>query len=678
MLTFLNSVVIPLLAASAIPLLIHFFNRRKVKTIPFSSLRFLKMLESQRIRHVRLYQILLIVVRTLFILFLVLAFSRPAIKQSFPGGASSARTTAVIILDNSYSMQLSRGAENAFGYAKKQALSVLKTLSPDDQVFIFSSGADSARPKGADLNGQDALRSFTVSFGSGGLCAKIKQAAAIFSAFPNLNKECYLISDFKIPQKACAKITAKQLAPDVKVFLLPAGAAALQQNVGIDSAFAVSPFPEINKSLDIKVKLFNYSAEERAATIVHLFGDNKRLAAQNTEIQPLQSKEVILRFVPEKAGYQRLHIESGDDDLLADNRYYLTLHLAQKIKILALNTKPLPALQSALQILNSKTAAETDFSSVSSSQAKNLAAYDIILLNNPPAMSASLKSRLQSFLDKRKSIILIPGSQADAAWPGGKKVFGALQTARQPGAYFSLDARFLQQSLFSPVFENSRARPALPEIYKYYTLSSAGETIISLANGRPFLQRYGAGGKGGNLFVFASALSPDWTNLPLSGVFLPLLQRLFFAAAQTELQQAPFITGEEVQLFLADISRQRRYLLKPPGKDAFPLLPAQSASGLFFDIKNLSEPGLYELLEDGREKYVFAVNLNSNEMKPPYADFEALFPQAQKLTRENEIQDQILQSRRGRELWYVFLALALLMLLSEMLLIRRIEGRAQV
>ena len=65
MFSFLNSFILPALAAIAIPIIIHFFNRRKTKKIQFSSLRFLKMLENQRIRQVRLLQILLILIRTL-------------------------------------------------------------------------------------------------------------------------------------------------------------------------------------------------------------------------------------------------------------------------------------------------------------------------------------------------------------------------------------------------------------------------------------------------------------------------------------------------------------------------------------------------------------------------------------------------------------------------------------
>lgn len=682
MFTFLNSVVIPLLLASAIPLLIYLFNRRKVRTIPFSSLRFLKMLESQRIRHVRLFQILLILVRTLFILFLVLSFSRPAIMKVFSGGGSSARATAVLLLDDSYSMQISQGNENSYDRAQKYLAEILKSFKDDDQVFILSASADSGLVKPVEISAPDLAKKFPVKNYSPALCTVFRKAGKIFTEHPNVNKEFYFISDFKIPQSVCRDSLIKNVfSEEIKIFLARAGSTQEIQNIGIDTAYVVSQFYEIKKPLTIKVVLHNYSAQETATTAVHLFGANKRLAAQNPEIQAAQSKEVLLNFVPEKAGYQLLHIEIDDDDLLADNRYYLSLNLTEKIKILAVNTTPLPALQSALQILNAKTAAQIEYTTFSAWQGKNFAAYDIILINDLPNMNAALTSRLQTFLDNNKSIILIPGdiltSKATPAGSllSGRTIFGNLQSAAQAGGYFALDDNFLQKSLFRSVFEKKQARPALPEIYKYYKLSVAGETIISLRNGDPFLQHYSGGKNGKNLYVFASALSREWTKLPLSGVFVPLLQRLFFRAAQTETEQRPLITGEDFNLFLPDISQHQRYVLNQPNAEPFPVIPKQAEAGLFFDIKTLAEPGHYSLLEDGKTKHVFAVNLSSGELRPPFMDFTKIFPEALNFSKPEEIKDKIMQSREGSELWLIFLILAFLMLVSEMLLIRKIEGK---
>ena len=105
MLTFLNSAILFGLTAVAIPILIHLFTRQKTKTILFSSLKFLKELQKQKIRRLKIRQILLLILRTLLILVLIFAFARPTLRNS---GSSSllagAQLTAVIIFDNTLSM----------------------------------------------------------------------------------------------------------------------------------------------------------------------------------------------------------------------------------------------------------------------------------------------------------------------------------------------------------------------------------------------------------------------------------------------------------------------------------------------------------------------------------------------------------------------------------------------
>jgi mannose/fructose/N-acetylgalactosamine-specific phosphotransferase system component IIC len=76
MLSFLNGGILIALLAVAIPLLIHLINRQNQIKIKFSTLRFLKTIEEKRIKKIKIYQLLLILLRSLIILFLVLSFAR--------------------------------------------------------------------------------------------------------------------------------------------------------------------------------------------------------------------------------------------------------------------------------------------------------------------------------------------------------------------------------------------------------------------------------------------------------------------------------------------------------------------------------------------------------------------------------------------------------------------------
>ena len=131
MFTFLNSIILSALFAALIPLLIHLFNKQKTKKIKFSSLRFLKKLEKRRLKKVKIYQILLIIIRTLLIIFLILAFARP----TFAGAWSilqepSTNTTAVVILDDGLSMRQYDSGGNRFNRALLKLNHVLKSFKP--------------------------------------------------------------------------------------------------------------------------------------------------------------------------------------------------------------------------------------------------------------------------------------------------------------------------------------------------------------------------------------------------------------------------------------------------------------------------------------------------------------------------------------------------------------------
>ena len=57
---FLNPLVLLGLAAAAIPLILHLLNLRKLRTIEFSTLTFLKELQQTKIRRLKLRQLLLL------------------------------------------------------------------------------------------------------------------------------------------------------------------------------------------------------------------------------------------------------------------------------------------------------------------------------------------------------------------------------------------------------------------------------------------------------------------------------------------------------------------------------------------------------------------------------------------------------------------------------------------
>ncbi|HQT92411.1 MAG TPA: BatA domain-containing protein, partial [Candidatus Kryptobacter bacterium] len=134
---FLNPLVLFGLIAAGIPVLIHLLQLKKLRQVEFSSIRFLKEIQHASARRVKLRDYILLILRTLAIAALVMAFSRPVLR-GFLG--SNAKTSSVIIVDDSPSTT----ARNEYGEISSQIRSVASSLlnsfhAGDDASLIFTS-----------------------------------------------------------------------------------------------------------------------------------------------------------------------------------------------------------------------------------------------------------------------------------------------------------------------------------------------------------------------------------------------------------------------------------------------------------------------------------------------------------------------------------------------------------
>ena len=137
--TFLNPYVLFGLIAASFPVLFHLFAQKKARRVEFSSIRFLQKLEKSSMRKVKLRQILLLILRTLLIICLVMAFSRPALRGYLGGffGTSHANTTVVLLIDNSASMSRRNPNGTYFKQATDAANEIANAIEDGDEAVII-------------------------------------------------------------------------------------------------------------------------------------------------------------------------------------------------------------------------------------------------------------------------------------------------------------------------------------------------------------------------------------------------------------------------------------------------------------------------------------------------------------------------------------------------------------
>ena len=137
--SFLNFSLIFGTAAFSIPLIIHLFHKSRFKIVKWGAMHLLEAVLKTNRRRVRIEQWILLAIRCLIPAMLALAMARPLWK-----GASSllgnAKTSTVVLLDNSYSMDASRAGSTSFGIAKDETQRLINELRPGSEAHVILMG----------------------------------------------------------------------------------------------------------------------------------------------------------------------------------------------------------------------------------------------------------------------------------------------------------------------------------------------------------------------------------------------------------------------------------------------------------------------------------------------------------------------------------------------------------
>lgn len=195
----LNSTLLWALAAVAVPILIHFLTRRKLRVVAVSTIAFLKRLERENIRRLKLRQLLLLLLRMLIVALLVLAFARPTMRQQTSALAQRARATAVIILDNSMSMAISPEGVSQLALARKQVLEIASMFASGDELYLITAAQPAKITAGSPFLEQEklleAVNAAPQTWANTDLNGAFALARDILSRSRNVNRELYLLSD---------------------------------------------------------------------------------------------------------------------------------------------------------------------------------------------------------------------------------------------------------------------------------------------------------------------------------------------------------------------------------------------------------------------------------------------------------------------------------------------------
>ncbi|MCH8020610.1 BatA domain-containing protein [candidate division KSB1 bacterium] len=691
MLTFLNSAILFGLAAIAIPILIHLFTRQKTKTILFSSLKFLKELQKQKIRRLKIRQILLLILRTLLILILIFAFARPTLRSSGSSSlAAGAQLTAVIIFDNTLSMGREFEGQKLLDAARKRALEVVDLLRPGDEMYLLYPQDQPIfaheGPRYSLENIKDLIGQTELSYKKTNYLAAIALANQIMAASSNINKEIYFICDM---QKAGLNISENTngtslTGDDVNLFVLPV-TISNEENLGVTDVSFENQILEQGKVAEIKATIKNYGENAANNKLVHLFVNGKRVGQNVVDLEANSAANVVFRFVPDQTGFQSGFVLLEEDDLIEDNRRFFTFTIPEEIPVLLVGNREQDTYYLNLALRPQKEV--SSYLKIEPILARDFAEYnldntEVVIVSNVSKFDNAETLKLQKYVSEGGGLMIFLGADVDLRnYNDGlhKRLNLPLLTqssAKGRGEQFlSFGKIDFSHPIFKGVFEDEK-RVESPHIRFTLNVSSKEplDKIIEYNNGAPFL--FESKLQKGRIIYMTTGISEDWSDLIFRGLFVPLVNRsIGYLAGAASVENDETLVGNEVGFASENLASGASLAIKKPDEVEVKIKPGVSKGNYLVRFKNTDQPGIYTLNHNNEIATQWAVNTDPVESENATFTTEELAEalnakQVYEISQSSDIAEKLNETRFGREFWKFLIMIALSILLIEMVLIK--------
>jgi hypothetical protein len=370
MLALLAPIFLAGVALLVAPWLIHRIRRPERETTPFSSLMFVPHTRKEIIERRRLQHILLMLMRMAMLAFLALAFARPYWRT--PAAAPVAAPGAawhVIALDASYSM----GVKGWFEAAKARARAVADSLRPNDRVgvvafarapqviaplFANEGSAPEVEPVGNPSAARQAIDAAPLTEDATAYAPALQAAQSMLASAESqaggrpARMAVHLISDFQragMPEKANRWKLESRIELDCIDVSRPTANSALED---------VSLRESAPGELRVLGKVRNWSNAPETSRTVRLIVADKELARTALTLAPGAARQVSFRIPTQSVASLEGRLELDGDALAVDNRRHFAWQAAGKRRVLLL-TNAEPA-QPSVRFLASALPAEGD------------------------------------------------------------------------------------------------------------------------------------------------------------------------------------------------------------------------------------------------------------------------------------------------------------------------------
>jgi hypothetical protein len=707
--TFLNLALLGGLLALAIPIIIHLFHKSRIQRVRWGAMHLLEAVIRQNQRRMRIEQLILLAIRCAIPALLALAMARPVWKgvQQLLG---ETKTSTVLLLDNSYSMDAGRAGVSNFTIARDEATRIINDLKRGSEVQVVLMGEGGAglidQPTYDLARVNQALNGLTAGYGAATPPAALDFAAGVLGQMHESSRQVVMISDFQrvsFPATDDAmlgqmldRLKKLPLAPAITFFDI---GGEVKDNVAIESLDFSKLMVGVGQKVQIRANLRNFGDAPYKDLRVYFKADGKEKAVSQIALAPHAKGQVLFTHDFDTAGSHVVEVFADADALKADNTFLASIPVRDRVPVLLVNGDPNPEplkgetdfAEIALQPYSAGRVELADLIKTTTIRAddldaKRLTGASAVVLANVRKLNDGQLRALEDFVRNGGGLLLFPGNRIDVAWYNSAMfrdskgvlpmAWGAMSgdLAEKSPAVGVVSQRFENPALeiFNDPRNGSLADAAVKVWFKMKATDrsmSANEPVVlaRLDNGDPFLVEKPFGD--GKVIVCATAADADWSNLPMRPSYLPLMQRLAVYLASTVFPPRNLDVSKPIVAFLpvADAGKDAK-IVAPGGGTANVKVVKKGERGVV-EYGRTQRPGLYTLTAPGGQTTHYVVNASRRESDLQKLTATEIADLAKEhgveLVRSGAEYKALDQTRRyGSELWktllWVLLALAFL------------------
>jgi hypothetical protein len=692
------------LAAAAAPILIHLWNKRKYREVPWAAMEYLLAAMRKNARRIQLEQWLLLAVRTLLIVLLVLAVAQPFSEQLGLGFVAGQRTLKVLVIDGSYSMAYKPTDKSRFEKAKSLAAQIVSDSRQGDAFALVLMAAPPSVVVGTPAMEAgtflEEIENLKLPHGGADLPATLGKVAEILSRAEGrglARNEVYFLTDLGrntwLPTDSTAVPGAEspvafpervdKLAQMASLVVIDLGQGG-SENLAVVELKTSEPFVTAGSEVGFEAQVRNFGQQPQNHHLVECFVDGRRVKEAYLDVAAGEQAPLAFNYRFESAGDHAVEVRLGPDLLDVDNHRWLSQPVKEYLRVLCVNGKPAGGgLSGATDYLVRALNPEEDMAHrglvrpevvpESNLTERDLTRYDCIFLCNIGQFTGNEARLLDAYLQQGGGLVFflgdrvqpdrynqVLGGQSQGGEPG-VRILPALIKGLVSESQYRFDPLEYRHPLVNVFKGREQAGLLTTPIYKYFRLElpphSRARVALGFEGGDPAIVEE-TRHRGRSILVATdgslSSLDPvtktPWTAWPAWPSFLPLVQEMLAAAVAGQQSEHNVLVGQPLgELVEPSAARAPLTLTTPEGRRE-ELRATTDQDGTRWLFGDTLTSGVYtvEIGSPVNRQEMYAVNVDTAESNLARVDPQEL-PRGFTMNRQNDLDepDSGVVGRRG-------------------------------